>query len=78
MLCCLVIGVSKGIRTVYSGLIIPNYVPLDRLPCAFGLQNVSNGIFVLAFGPLLGNLETLIFYNFESVLVNPFHLRCYT
>nr|CAD7596359.1 unnamed protein product [Timema genevievae] len=31
------LGVSKGIKAVFQALIIPNYVPLERLPAASGL-----------------------------------------
>ncbi|XP_026469799.1 uncharacterized protein LOC113373739 [Ctenocephalides felis] len=77
LLCALGLGISKGIRVVYTGLIIPGYVSLERLPCALGLQNVSNGIFVLAFGPLLGVIrdysgsytKVLIFLNTAVLLI---------
>ncbi|CAG2058948.1 unnamed protein product [Timema podura] len=37
------LGVSKGIKAVFQALIIPNYVPLERLPAASGLLMVNNG-----------------------------------
>lgn len=48
------LGIAKGVRTVYMTLVIPNYVPLERLASASGLQMVVNGLFILAGGPLLG------------------------
>ncbi|KAL1122711.1 hypothetical protein AAG570_003038, partial [Ranatra chinensis] len=51
---CAGLGVAKGFRTVYMTLVIPNYVPLDKLASASGLQTVMNGILLMLFGPLLG------------------------
>lgn len=48
------LGVSKGVRTVYMTLVIPSYVPIERLPSASGIQMVVNGILLMAFGPLIG------------------------
>jgi hypothetical protein len=48
------LGVSKGVRTVYMTLVIPSYVPIERLPAAAGIQMVINGILLMAFGPLIG------------------------
>ena len=48
------LGVAKGVRTVYMTLVIPSYVPIERLPSAAGIQMVVNGILLMAFGPLIG------------------------
>lgn len=48
------LGVAKGFRSVYLNLVIPAYLPLERLPSASGLQMVSKGIILLMLGPLLG------------------------
>jgi len=48
------LGVSKGVRTVYMSLVIPSYVPIERLAAAAGIQMVVNGILLMAFGPLIG------------------------
>lgn len=48
------LGCAKGLRTVYMYLIIPSYVPLDRLATASGMQMILNGIFLLVGGPLIG------------------------
>ncbi|XP_059616358.1 uncharacterized protein LOC132261528 [Phlebotomus argentipes] len=50
--CC--IGLGKGLRTVFMALVLPSYVPLDRLPAATGLQLLFAGIFYFAVGPLVG------------------------
>ncbi|XP_075154457.1 uncharacterized protein LOC142228052 [Haematobia irritans] len=49
-----VIGVFKGIRTIFWPLIIPSCVPLKRLPAASGLQLLISGLFTLAAGPFVG------------------------
>lgn len=48
------LGIAKGIRTVYWTLVIPNYVPIERLANASGIQMVVNGLFIMAGGPLIG------------------------
>lgn len=53
------LGISKGIRSVYTALVIPGYVPLHKLASATGLQMVMNGILLLICGPLLGTLRAL-------------------
>lgn len=70
------LGIGKGVRAVYMGLVIPSYVPLERLPSAAGLQMVCNSIFLLAFGPIVGLirdrsgsfLNCIIFLNFLTFL----------
>nr|CAD7401608.1 unnamed protein product [Timema poppensis] len=54
------LGMAKGVRVVYMGLVIPSYVKIERLASAAGLQMVLNGIFLLMFGPIIGELEFLI------------------
>nr|CAD7450177.1 unnamed protein product [Timema bartmani] len=53
------LGVSKGIKAVFQALIIPNYVPLERLPAASGLLMVNNGLLSLVLGPLIGRFSYL-------------------
>lgn len=50
------IGIGKGLRTVFMALVIPSYVPLNRLPGASGLQLLFAGIFYFVMGPLVGNI----------------------
>lgn len=50
----LIIGVAKGTKAVFQALIIPDYVPLERLPSASGMQMVCNGILSIAVGPIIG------------------------
>ncbi|XP_013118786.1 uncharacterized protein LOC106095894 [Stomoxys calcitrans] len=52
----ILIGFGKGFRTIFSPLIIPSYVPLNRLPAASGIQLIFNSIFSFALGPVLGSI----------------------
>lgn len=54
LIACIFIGLAKGFRTVYMGLVIPSYVPLEKLASATGLQTVLNGLFLVTAGPILG------------------------
>lgn len=55
ILACFVwIGLCKGVRTIFWPLIIPGYVPLNRLPGASGLQLLISGLFTLICGPFVG------------------------
>lgn len=47
-------GVFKGVRAVYMSLLIPSFIPIERLASASGLQMSVNGMLVLALGPVLG------------------------
>ncbi|KAL0275804.1 UNVERIFIED_CONTAM: hypothetical protein PYX00_003545 [Menopon gallinae] len=50
----LFLGVGKGFRTVYWNLVVPDYVPLSKLPSANAFQNLFNGISLLISGPVVG------------------------
>lgn len=47
---------------VYMVLVVPSYVPLERLAAAQGLQMVSYGTFIAIGGPMLGKNYILFFY----------------
>nr|CAD7602197.1 unnamed protein product [Timema genevievae] len=65
------IGIAKGVRTVYMSLVIPSYVPIERLASASGLQMVGNGIILMVFGPLIGLLRDVTgSYNWCIVVIN--------
>ena len=49
------LGIAKGVRTVYMTLVIPSYVPLERLPNASSIQSLVNGTLLMIAGPILGN-----------------------
>ncbi|XP_025831369.1 monocarboxylate transporter 5-like isoform X2 [Agrilus planipennis] len=53
------LGVAKGLRTIYMNLVIPAYVPLERLPGASGIQMVTNGVFFILGGPFLGFIKDI-------------------
>lgn len=59
------IGAGKGLRTIFMALVIPSYVPLERLPAASGLQLATSGILFLIMGPVVGMYEVLFQYNIE-------------
>lgn len=44
---------------MFQALIIPDYVPLDRLPAASGIQMVCNGILSIGVGPIIGTVHDL-------------------
>lgn len=48
------LGLAKGFRTVFMSLLIPNYVPIEKLASASGIQMVVNGVIIMFGGPLLG------------------------
>lgn len=54
MAVCVVLGIAKGIRSVYMCIVIPSYIPLERLASASALQLFGNGIVMLCIGPILG------------------------
>lgn len=66
----LIIGIAKGTKAVFQTLIIPDYVSLDRLPAAYGMQMVCNGILSIAIGPLIGKEQSSIslFYIYFLIL----------
>ncbi|KAH8235795.1 hypothetical protein KR032_007812 [Drosophila birchii] len=67
------IGLCKGIRTIFWPLIIPGYVPLNRLPAASGLQLLISGLFTLIGGPFVGefagNLFNILLYIFIKIIL---------
>lgn len=65
------LGVAKGVRTVYMTIVIPTYVPIERLAAASGIQMVVNGMLLMAFGPLIGLLRDVSgSYNLCIVFIN--------
>lgn len=48
------LGIGKGIRSVYMSIVIPSYIPLDRLASASALQLFLNGMVILCLGPIAG------------------------
>ncbi|XP_037028588.1 monocarboxylate transporter 13-like [Bradysia coprophila] len=72
----IILGIGRGIRTVYMNVIIPDHVPIERLASASGLQMVTNGIFLLIFGSIIGVMRDIsgtyasciVFINVVTVL----------
>ncbi|XP_062533309.1 uncharacterized protein LOC134202295 [Armigeres subalbatus] len=62
------LGVAKGVRTVYMGLVIPSYIPLKRLPAASSIQMMTNGIILMTIGPLVGLIRDLSGDYSKSIL----------
>lgn len=48
------LGIAKGVRSVYMSLVVPSYIPLERLAAASGIQMVANGIIILSMGSFVG------------------------
>jgi len=48
------LGAAKGIRSVYMALVVPSYVPIQKLPNASGIQMLTNGMILMSVGPILG------------------------
>ncbi|GLV37171.1 uncharacterized protein CBL_01999 [Carabus blaptoides fortunei] len=65
------LGVAKGFRTVFMSLLIPNYVPIEKLASASGIQMVVNGIIIIFGGPLLGVIRDVTgSYNTCIIVIN--------
>ncbi|XP_059061932.1 monocarboxylate transporter 9-like isoform X2 [Achroia grisella] len=64
-------GITKGLRTVYMNIVIPSYVPLERLPFASGIQMFVNGIIIILLGSILGKVrETSGSYQIPIIVLN--------
>lgn len=60
LIICSALGVGKGIRSVYMSIVIPSYIPIDRLASASAIQLFGNGLVMMCIGPILG-LYTRLF-----------------
>lgn len=54
LMICSALGIAKGIRSVYMSIVIPSYIPLDRLASASAIQLFGNGVVMMCIGPILG------------------------
>ncbi|XP_060531830.1 uncharacterized protein LOC132705324 isoform X2 [Cylas formicarius] len=54
LLVAIIIGAGKGLRTIFIALVIPSYVPLEKLPAASGLQLATSGLLFILLGPVVG------------------------
>ncbi|XP_032664227.1 uncharacterized protein LOC116840953 isoform X2 [Odontomachus brunneus] len=65
------LGMAKGIRSVYMVLVIPNHVPIAKLPSASGIQMMVNGLILTCFGPLIGVIrDSTGSYSTCIILIN--------
>uniref|UniRef100_T1GM12 Major facilitator superfamily (MFS) profile domain-containing protein n=1 Tax=Megaselia scalaris TaxID=36166 RepID=T1GM12_MEGSC len=64
------IGMNKAFRIIFTQLIIPGYVPLNRLPAAAGLQLLITGIFTLGCGPIVGMIKDATNYTVTIHFLN--------
>lgn len=65
------LGIAKGIRTVYMALVIPTYVPIEKLASASGLQMMINGLCILLGGPVIGVIRDVTGnYNMCIIVLN--------
>lgn len=72
----IILGIAKGVRNVYMSIVIPSYVPIDRLAGASGIQMMANGLAMMLLGPLLGLVrditgsytQCIIFINFITLI----------
>lgn len=55
LIVCSALGVAKGIRSVYMCIVIPSYIPLERLASASAIQLFGNGVVMMCIGPILGS-----------------------
>lgn len=76
MIAAVVLGIAKGVRNVYMSIVIPSYVPVERLAGASGIQMMANGLAMMLLGPLLGLVrditgsytQCIIFINFITLI----------
>ncbi|KAL1506625.1 hypothetical protein ABEB36_005951 [Hypothenemus hampei] len=60
LLVAVIIGAGKGLRTIFIALVIPSYVPLERLPAASGLQLATSGLLFIILGPVIGWIRDMV------------------
>lgn len=55
----IVSGFFRGATLINFMLVISEYCDerMDKLPAAFGLHMVAKGLFIVAFGPLIGKID---------------------
>lgn len=65
LIVCAALGVGKGIRSVYMSIVVPSYIPLERLASASAIQLFVNGLVMMVIGPILGIYIPI--FHFHSV-----------
>ncbi|KYB28166.1 Monocarboxylate transporter 6-like Protein [Tribolium castaneum] len=64
-----VLGWAKGLRKVYMWLVVPDYVPLEKLPTAAGIDLLLRGVCILTGGALVGVLRDITGNYASCILV---------
>ncbi|XP_055910495.1 uncharacterized protein LOC129944858 [Eupeodes corollae] len=70
LLCFGWIGFSSAILLIFWNLVLPSYVPLNRLPAAIGLQRLLMGISNLIIGPFIGLMRDATNYSCVIHIMN--------
>lgn len=65
----LAMGVTKGLRTVYMNIVIPSYVPIERLAFASGIQMFVNGIVIIVLGTVLGKTYNTHYTQYYAICI---------
>lgn len=60
ILIAILMGLAKGVRTVYMIVVIPSHVSIEKLASASGIRMVSNGLVLLLLGPFVGKLTKIV------------------
>ncbi|XP_050300408.1 uncharacterized protein LOC126738951 [Anthonomus grandis grandis] len=58
LLIAVILGCVKGLRVVYMSLVIPSYVPKERLASASAIQIIANSLMSLLSGHFIGVTRT--------------------
>lgn len=69
LIVAMIIGFGKGLRTIFIALVIPTYVPLERLPAASGLQLASSGLCFLLLAPVIGIYHPITLENCSDFIL---------
>lgn len=70
------VGFGKALRTIFNPLIVAGYVPLKRLPAAYGLQFIFTAVFAFAAGPVLGLIKENWGYSIAIHVINTLSVTC--
>lgn len=66
---CGALGVGKGIRSVYMSIVVPSYIPIERLASASAIQLFVNGFVMMCIGPILGMHSNAVCVILHNILV---------
>lgn len=77
LIVCALLGIAKGIRSVYMSIVIPSYIPLERLASASAIQLFGNGVAMMCIGPILGWFLLMMLFKCYILSVCYYYFRCY-